>query len=333
MSEIAAAPPIAPRDTTRAATTAAPPIAPRDTAPAATPAAATAATVAPVHSRRLASVAFAVALLGVEAVIILESYRGLVGFAEMIGIHGAAALGVPISLDGVALAAAAVALRAELAGEASGLYRLTLFAFTAASAAANWYHGVRAGGAASALYLGGMSLAVAWVFTLSLRQIRHESRRAAGATTERRPSFSPAHWARYPRLTFRAWSLAIRDGHTSPRAAIEAARLEGAGRARRPAKAAAAEPARSPAPAAGRPPVRRKAAPRPRPAVTPAAEGDFATMRLADAIRAGLAEVGEQPREVIAWLAERGRPGVPASRVYDVMRRDREAARGRLTAA
>jgi hypothetical protein len=296
-------------------------IAPAEVAPA---------QVAPARGRRFASVAFAVALLAVATVIALESYRGLVGFAAMIGIHGAAALGVPISLDGVSLAAAAVALRAELAGESSALYRGTLFAFTAASAAANWYHGASTDGAPAALYLGGMSLAVAWVFTLSLRQIRHESRRAAGTTTERRPNFSPAHWMRYPGLTWRAWSLAIRDGHTSPRVAIAAAVAERAARdTETPSEVPAAAAAASPAAAPGRPRAARTAAARPRPAAA-AAEG--AAPSLADAIRAALAEVGESPREVVAYLAEHGRPGVKASRVHDVIRRDREATRGRLTA-
>jgi hypothetical protein len=291
-----------------------------------TPAAAVA--IPPAHSRRLASVAFAVALLGVATVIALESYRGLVGFANMIGIHGVAALGVPISLDGVALASAAVALRAELAGEASGLYRLTLFAFTAASAAANWYHGVRVGGAPAALYLGGMSLAVAWVFTLSLRQIRHESRRAAGTVTERRPSFSLMHWVRYPRLTYRAWSLAIRDGHTSPRVAIDAARAADAAAA---SSLAAATSETRPAPSRERTVSPRPTAPR-RPAAHRGADGDIAAISLADAIRAGIAEVGDSPHDVIAWLAEHGRPGVKASRVYDVLRRDAAARKPKLAA-
>jgi Protein of unknown function (DUF2637) len=167
---------------------------------------------------------FAVVLLAVEAVIVAESWRGLTGFAGLIGIHGVAAWGVPVTLDGVSLVAALVALRAELAGEASGVYRATLFAFTAASAAANWWHGQRSGSTGAALYLGGMSLAVAWVFALSLRQIRHEDRRKAGRVTDRLPKFSAAHWARYPRLTSRAWSLAVRDGHTTPRTALDAAR-------------------------------------------------------------------------------------------------------------
>lgn len=162
-------------------------------------------------------------LLAVEAVIVAESWRGLTGFAGLIGVHGVAAWGVPVTLDGVSLVAALVALRAELAGEASGLYRVTLFAFTSASAVANYWHGRRAGGEEAALYLGGMSIAVAVVFALALRQIRHEDRRRAGTVTGRLPRFSLAHWARYPGLTWRAWSLAVRDGHASPRAALDAA--------------------------------------------------------------------------------------------------------------
>jgi hypothetical protein len=171
------------------------------------------------------TVAFATVLLAVEAVIVAESWRGLTGFAEMIGIHGPAAWGVPVTLDGVSLVAALVALRAELAGEASGIYRATLFAFTGASAAANWWHGRHDQGAAieAALYLGGMSLAVAWVFALALRQIRREDRRQAGRVTDRLPKFSGAHWLRYPGLTWQAWSLAVRDGYTSSRTALDAA--------------------------------------------------------------------------------------------------------------
>jgi hypothetical protein len=176
---------------------------------------------------RAAAVAFAAVLLAVEGVIVAESWRGLSGFARLIGIGGPWAWGVPVTLDGVSLVAALIALRAELAGESSGIYRLTLFGFTGASAAANYWHGLHAGGRESALYLGGMSLAVAWVFSLSLRQIRTEDRRKAGRVTDQLPRFSGAHWLRFPGLTFRAWSLAVRDGHTSPRDAIAAALRDG----------------------------------------------------------------------------------------------------------
>jgi hypothetical protein len=280
-------------------------------------ASATAAPVVPVRARRLASIAFAVALLGVEAVILAESYRGLVGFAHMIGIRGVAALGVPISLDGVAIAAAFVALRAELAGESSGVYRATMFAFTGASAAANFYHGIHTGGAPAALYLGGMSLAVAWVFSLSLRQIRHEARRDAGISAPRLPRFSLAHWSRYPRLTFRAFSLAVRDGHSTARAALDAAHAPA------PAEQLAAAPASLPSAAATRRPRPASTAPRPT-STRPTTAGGRS---LAADIRDGIAAVGESPREVVAWLeAERGRPNVAPSRVYDILRRDRATA-------
>lgn len=173
--------------------------------------------------RNVPATLLAGAMLAVELIVAAESFRGLVGFAHLIGITGVAAYGVPVTLDGVAMIAALLALRAELGRESSGLYRLTLFAFTGASAAANYWHGARAGGVQAALYLGGMSLAVAWLFTLSLRQIRVADRRAAGMVTERLPKFSGWHWTRFPRRTFRAWSLAVRDGHETARAALGAA--------------------------------------------------------------------------------------------------------------
>ena len=203
------------------------------------------------------AVLLAIVLLAVEAVIVAESWRGLTGFAHLIRITGPAAWGVPVTLDGVSLVAALVALRAELAGEASGVYRATLFAFTAASAAANYWHGRQTGGQEAALYLGGMSVAVAVVFALALRQIRHEDRRRAGTVTARLPRFSVAHWARYPRLTWRAWSLAVRDGHTSPRDALDGA-LGRAPVAASPAGREVAAVARhnAPAPPGDAPPAR-----------------------------------------------------------------------------
>jgi hypothetical protein len=244
----------------------------------------------------VAATAFAVVLFGVEAVIVAESWRGLTGFAGMIGIHGAAAWGVPVTLDGVALVAALVALRAELAGEASGIYRATLFAFTSASAAANWWHGRQdtSAGVEAALYLGGMSLAVAWVFSLALRQIRREDRRRAGRVTERLPKFSAAHWLRYPGLTWRAWSLAVRDGHTSSRVALDAAtrqplELPAADRHDDDGQATAAELAEAPSP------------------------GVLAQLPKAEAIRIALARNDGGVLAAQQWLADRG---VTADRAY-----------------
>lgn len=222
----------------------------------------------------VAALAFAVALLAVEGVIVAESWRGLVGFAGLIGIAGVAAWGVPVTLDGVSLIAAVLALRAELVREASGVYRLTMFGFTAASAAANYWHGIRTGSPEAALYLGGMSVAVAWLFSLALRQIRRAERKAAGRVTGDRPKFSAAHWARYPLLTWLAWSLAVRDGIATAAEALAAARAE-----------------------------REKPAV-PLPEVPPVAE--LAELPKAEAIRLALAHNDGNVIASLSWLAERG---------------------------
>jgi Protein of unknown function (DUF2637) len=177
-----------------------------------------------IRGASLTAVTFAVVLLAVETVIAAESWRGLTGFGHLIGISGRAAWGVPVTLDGVGLIAALIALRAELEGIASAPARVTLFIFTAASAAANWWHGLHFGGIGAALYLGGMSLAVAWVFDLILRGIRSSARRRSGRLPDPLPKFGLSQWARYPRLTFTALSLAVRDGHKTPRAALDAAK-------------------------------------------------------------------------------------------------------------
>jgi hypothetical protein len=308
------------------------------------------------------AIALTVILLAVEAVVLAESWRGLAGFAHLIGITGPAAWGVPVTLDGVSLVAALVALRAELAGEASGLYRLTLFVFTAASAAANYWHGRASGGTAAAVYLGGMSIAVAVVFALALRQIRHEDRRRAGAVTSRLPKFSPAHWARYPALTWRAWSLAVRDGHTTARDALTAAAARTAAHpdatTTPPARPAAALPPSATAASTGPshpdgPDVAADVAPsHPRVSqpgtmshatvalshdhqpdvaadVAPshANIADLASVSQADAIRYAITEAGTRPARVVAWLAAHGRPGVAPQRVSDILRRDQRVAR------
>jgi hypothetical protein len=163
----------------------------------------------------------AIVLVGVEAVIAAESFGGLVEFAHLIRITGRVSYGVPVTLDGVGLVAALMALRAELSSESSAMPRVALFAFTAASTAANWWAHRQV--PASALYYGGMSLAVALMFGLLLRQLRAEDRRRAGLVSGRLPKFTSFLWIRYPLLTWRAWSLAVLRGYGTPREAVNAA--------------------------------------------------------------------------------------------------------------
>jgi hypothetical protein len=49
---------------------------------------------------------------------------------------------------------------------------------------------------------------------------------------------------------------------------------------------------------------------------------DLTGLSQSDAIRRGIAAVGPQPRQVLAWLDRNGWAGVRIQRVYDVMRRD-----------
>jgi hypothetical protein len=171
---------------------------------------------------RWTAIGLAVTLLGVESVIVAESWGGLVRFARLILITGRAAYGVPVTLDGVALVCALLALLAELAGESSAVYRLVLLLATTASAAANIWGAVHSAGTQAAYYFGSMSVMVAVMFSLTLRYLRASERRAQGRVTERLPRFSAMHWLRFPIITFRALSASIADGYSSPREAIDA---------------------------------------------------------------------------------------------------------------
>jgi Protein of unknown function (DUF2637) len=176
--------------------------------------------------RNVTSAAFGVLLVGVQGVVQAESWKGLTGFAGLIHITGTATQGVPITLDGVSTIAALLALRAELADEASGRERGAMYLFTLASCAANYWHGSISGGIEGALYFAGMSLAVMFVFDMLLRQIRRAVRRRAGRRARPMPQFGLMQWLRYPRTTFRAWSLSLAHGYDSPQQALDAARDE-----------------------------------------------------------------------------------------------------------
>jgi hypothetical protein len=174
----------------------------------------------------LTAAAFALLLVGVQCVVQAESWRGLTGFARLIRITGTAVQGVPVTLDGVSVISALLALRAELSDEPSGRERAALYLFTLSSVAANYWHGIHSGGIESALYFGGMSLAVTGVFDMLLRQIRRAVRRREGRRARPMPQFGLTQWIRYPLLTFRAWSLSIERGYATPHEALAAARDE-----------------------------------------------------------------------------------------------------------
>jgi hypothetical protein len=273
-------------------------------------------------------------LLAVLGAVAAMSFSSLYAWArEALGWSPGHAALVPIALDIAAMTCALLALDSIAKGEAASMLRALTAAFVALSAFINWRHAIATGNIAEQIFFPAMSiLAYALVHAVFSKYRREVRRDLAGhshrAVLAELPRLGAAAYLRYPRRAFTVASVAI------------AARLEAAERAVRPSHAAT----RVAAPAAAAAPVgeharptrepsatSRPSAPR-RPASHRGAEADLADMKQADAIRAAIAEVGERPREVIAYLAAHGRPGIATTRVHDVIRRDREARKPKLAA-
>jgi Protein of unknown function (DUF2637) len=171
---------------------------------------------------RWAAIGGYVWLTFVGACVAAMSWTGLVGFArDNLGLGEPLAYVVPVSLDGAAITLGFFALRSVLAGEAAGFPRLLAVVVVVASSAFNVYHAETTGrGSAAAVFFGGMSVLVYLMFEVVLRQLRRRHLRGVGAVEEPLPRFRFARWARYPRLTFRAWSAAVLHSLTDPREAM-----------------------------------------------------------------------------------------------------------------
>ncbi|MEU2874426.1 DUF2637 domain-containing protein [Streptomyces olivoreticuli] len=165
-----------------------------------------------------------VGLFVVVAITAGMSWKGLVGFGhDVLGLKGALAYGVPVSLDVAAMVCAALALRSVVSHDSAAGPRLLTFLLVAGSAAANYYHAARVpgGSAAAALYYGAMSVVTWGLWEVVLRQIRRSMLRAIGAVELPLPKFRIVRWVRYPRETFAAWSVAVRFGLTRPEEALD----------------------------------------------------------------------------------------------------------------
>jgi hypothetical protein len=272
-------------------------------------------------------------LLAVMGAVAAMSWAGIYAWARgtLDWSPGHAAL-VPIALDIAAMTCALLALDSIAKGEAATMLRVLTAAFVGLSAWVNWRRAVGTGNIAEQLFFPAMSvLAYALVHAVMGKYRREVRRDLAGRqhreTLAELPRLGAASWVRYPGRTFAVHSAAIA-------ARLEAAETRVAPRDTHAQAPAIAEPARD-TPRA----VRATAAAPPSAGATrraPAHRGtdsDVATMKLADAIRAGLEAVGERPHEVIAWLESHGRPGVKTTRVYDVLRRDRAAQAAEAEAA
>lgn len=169
-----------------------------------------------------------VGLAVVGACVVAMSWRGLVGFAEdILDIPRPWSVMVPISLDGVVITCAFFGLRSTLAGDAGIFPRALAWIVVAAGSAANYYHATVVGsGEAAALYFAGMTALVYLLFEVILRQLRRNDLRAQGATEPPLARFRLVRWGRFPLVTFRAWSQAVRYGLTDPAEALRLAGVE-----------------------------------------------------------------------------------------------------------
>jgi hypothetical protein len=165
-------------------------------------------------------------MLGLVVMIVAAmSWAGLVGFAHRtLHMHNPQAYTVPGSLDLAGMTCAFLALRSVARGDSAAMPRFLVIVFVVASSTFNFDHArqVYRSLAAEAFYAG-MSIAVWAMWETVLRQIRRDLLRVQGAVERPLPRFRALRWLRFPRWTWSAWSLAVRDGLETTQDAIHAA--------------------------------------------------------------------------------------------------------------
>jgi hypothetical protein len=210
---------------------------------------------------------------------------------------------VPIGLDIAALACALLALDTVMRNDSAVSFRLLTAALISLSAFLNWRETLGTHNIAEEVFFPAMSVLSYAMVDSVIRKSRRDVRRdRMGLSARPAPQPLPRHgaaaWLRYPGRAFAATSAAIET------------RL-------------------------GDPPAIRTTAAQVASDDTATRQRDYASgvvdgVSQADAIRTALAELGDaRPSEVVAWLAENGRPGVAPQRVNDVIRRDREGGKHR----
>jgi hypothetical protein len=255
-----------------------------------------------------------VLLIGVLGCVAAMSWAGLYGFArDTLGWSDWHAALVPVALDIAAMVCALLALDSIARGDAAASLRLLTACFVALSAFVNWRTALATGNVAAQIFFPSMSiLAYALVHAVMSKYRREVRRDLAGrqhrVTLAPLPRLGAAAWARYPARAFRTTSEAVArrfDG------ALGKARASAHGARDRAHDAAHAthDAAHSGAQIATR-------------AATHGAHDAAHGLSLADAIRAGISEVGAQPHDVIGWLEAHGRTGVAPRRVHEILRRD-----------
>ncbi|MBC6458448.1 hypothetical protein [Actinomadura sp. HBU206391] len=116
-------------------------------------------------------------------------------------------------------------------GDQGTIFRVATWLFASAAALMNYWHALPAHQALTeptpkAASFGVMSLAGIALWELYTLLIHRRKLRADGKLPESRPRFGLARWTQYPRTTWVARSLSIRDGHATVDAAWSAAVIE-----------------------------------------------------------------------------------------------------------
>lgn len=248
---------------------------------------------AKVNTRTVGTALLLVVVVGAPAA---ASWHGLSeAGATALGLPGAWSALVPLVLDAAGAYAAVLSVRDVLSGDSAAMNRLLVWAYALGSAGFNAWHADRVGGLPAALFYALASISAVLLWDRTLRAVRRDRLREAGAVSPPAPRFRMARWLVAPGETGRAWRAAVVEGITDPADAVRLVRL---------------------------PLLDRPALP---PAPTSPETGAPALTELskADAVRRAVAELGEAAtaREVSLFLAGRGVEVAPTY-VSDVARRD-----------
>jgi hypothetical protein len=227
-------------------------------------------------------------LTAVMLAVAAMSWSGLYGWAhETMRWSPAHAALVPIALDVAALVCALLALDTVARNDSAIAFRVITACLVGLSAFINWRHALGSHNVAEQLFFPAMAILSYALIDAVLRKTRRDARRDRMGLPAR-AAVEPL-----PRTGLAVWLRfpGRAFGSLSHSLAQRLPATDGPTDATRRADYAA---------------------------------GMLAGLSQADAIRRAIEAVGPQPREAVAWLADRGLPGVAPSRVYDVMRRDRE---------
>lgn len=164
----------------------------------------------------------AVALVAVVGAPAAASWHGLVGFGRReLGLAGGWEYLVPIALDGAALYAAVLAMRAVLAGD-SAIWPRTLTCLYALAAAG--FNAHAAATEVAALFYAGMSISAVVLWDTTLRALRRDQLRDLGAIQGVAARYRPLRWLMAPTETGQAWRTAVLEDIPDARLALNVVR-------------------------------------------------------------------------------------------------------------